>query len=104
MWLAVEVLHSLFDQNMVLVGMVAGLAGSACLTGASALMFGFVRRVIPILSLVFAGAALGVLLGVGGGWEALILYAGWQAGYAACLGAALPSSKRAPISQVARPA
>ena len=59
---------------------------------------------IPILSLVFAGAALGVLLGVGGGWEALILYAGWQAGYAACLGAALPSSKRAPISQVARPA
>ena len=98
-WLAVEVLHSLFGQDMVLVGMVAGLAGGACLTAASALMFGFVRRVIAILSLLFAGAALGVLLGVGGGWEALLLYAGWQAGYAACLGAALPSSKRAPSSQ-----
>ena len=91
-WLAIEVLHPLLDENMVLVGMVAGLAGSGFLTVASALMFRFVRRVFPILALLFAGTVLGALFGVGGEfWGALALYAGWQAGYAASLGVALPA-------------
>ena len=91
-WLAIEFLHSLLGENMVLVGMAAGLAGSACLTVAAALLFRFVRRMFPSLLLLFAGAALGALLGVGDDfWGALLLYAGWQAGYAACLGLALPS-------------
>ena len=91
-WLAIEVLHSLFDENMLLVGSVAGLVGSTYLTLASALLFRFVRRVFPCLMLVFAGSTLGALLGVGGSfWEVFVLYAGWQAGYAATLSLALPS-------------
>ncbi len=90
--LAIEVLHPLLDENMVLVGMVAGLAGSACLTAAAALLFRFGRGTVAWLLLPRAGTALGALLGVWGDfWGALVLYAGWQAGYAACLGLALPS-------------
>ncbi len=74
-------------------GMIAGLFGSACLTGLAAWMFPFVRKFRPIALMLVAGCALGALLGIGGGfWRALVFLAAWQAGYAAAFATALPGS------------
>ncbi len=74
-------------------GMIAGLFGSACLTGLAAWMFPFARKFRPIALMLFAGCILGALLGIGGGfWWGLVFYAGWQAGYAAAFATALPEA------------
>ncbi len=74
-------------------GMIAGLFGSACLTGLAAWMFPFVRKFRPIALMLVAGCLLGALLGIGGGfWWGLVFYAAWQAGYAAAFATALPEA------------
>jgi hypothetical protein len=83
-------------DSAVLLGMLAGLVGAACLTTLSLPLFGFVRRPVPCLLMLAAGMLLGGLLepameGSGDhGLGFLLLYAVWQAGYAAALGTALP--------------
>ncbi len=74
-------------------GMIAGLFGSACLTGLAAWMFPFVRKFRPITLMLVAGCVLGALLGigVGGFWWALVFLVLWQAGYAAAFATALPA-------------
>ncbi len=78
-----------------LTGMIAGLAGSACLTAAAAFLLPFVRRAKPIVLMLVAGCLLGALLEVALAegttfWHWLILFAVWQAGYAAAFATALP--------------
>ncbi len=80
-----------------LTGMIAGLAGSACLTAAAAALLPFVRRIGPIALMLVAGCLLGALLDVALAdgatfWHALVFFAAWQAGYAAAFATALPSS------------
>ncbi len=77
---------------MWLTGMIAGLFGSACLTGLAAWMFPFVRKFRPIALMLVAGCVLGALLfRFGGFWGMLLFYAAWQAGYAAAFATALPA-------------
>ena len=93
--------HGDIVSSHLLTGMLAGLFGSACLTALSALMFPFLRRLTPCLLMLIAGCVLGGLLFVPSMDESmiiagvsswLILFAGWQAGYAASLAVALPQS------------
>jgi hypothetical protein len=83
-------------ESAALLGMSAGLVGAACLTGLTLLLFPFARHLRPCLWMVAAGTALGALLHVAiednSSWGRgfLLLYAFWQAGYGATLGAALP--------------
>jgi len=92
-----------FAANMIdaidsaaFLGMAAGLIGAVCLTGLSLLLLPFARQILPCLSMVAAGAALGALLHVAiedsSSWGRgfLVLYGFWQAGYGAALGTALP--------------
>ena len=84
-------------EDIWLTGMIAGLAGSACLTAAAAALLPFVRRVRPIALMLVAGCLLGVLLEVALAdgatfWDWLLFYATWQAGYAAAFATALPQS------------
>ena len=95
--LSVRVLIDVFDE-VVVVGVVAGLFGSACLSGCAALLLPFTRRPGPLLAMVAAGGVLGALLALplsdpgrdAGFWAWLIFFAGWQAGYAAAFATALP--------------
>ena len=95
--LSLEVLIDVFD-NTVLIGVIAGLVGSACLSGCAALLLPFARRPGPLLAMIAAGGVLGALLAVPLGdfgddsrfWAWLIFFAGWQAGYAAAFATALP--------------
>lgn len=83
------------DSALVL-GMLAGLIGSGCLTAVSLLLFSFLRRPLPCLLMLAAGTLLGALLefaledSSAFGLGFLVLYGAWQAGYAAALGTALP--------------
>ncbi len=82
-------------DDIWLTGMIAGLAGSACLTAAAAVLLPFVRRVRPIALMLVAGCLLGALLEVALAegatfWHWLVLFALWQAGYAAAFSTALP--------------
>jgi hypothetical protein len=83
-------------ESAALLGMSAGLVGAACLTALTLLLFPFARNLRPCLWMVAAGTALGALLHVAiednSSWGRgfLLLYAFWQAGYGAALGAALP--------------
>lgn len=95
--LAMEVLADILDSNLI-IGLIAGLFGSACLTGLSALMFPSVRKLWPYLLMLGAGCLLGGLLalpmdGPDTFLSWLIFYAAWQAGYAASLATALPRSR-----------
>ncbi len=89
-------IYDALDGNMLVIGLIAGLLGSACLTAMSLPLFPFLRRLAPCLLLLFTGCILGALLAAGPESEfltwtkLLILYAGWQAGYAASLATALP--------------
>ncbi len=83
--------YNAFNGNMLLIGFCAGLLGSACLTGVSALLFRFLRRPAPCLLMLGAGCVLGGLLALD---EGLVLFASWQAGYAAALAAAVPGTPR----------
>lgn len=91
--LALNVVDGLEDAW--LTGMIVGLAGSACLTAAAALLLPFARQVKPIALMLVAGCLLGVLLEVAladeaSFWRWLLLFAPWQAGYAAAFATALP--------------
>ncbi len=80
------------DDNMFVIGLTAGLLGSACLTALSLPLFPFLRRIAPCLLLLSTGCIFGALLAVSLGGvflSLLILYAGWQAGYAASLATAI---------------
>jgi hypothetical protein len=77
------------------VGMIAGLTGAACLTALAAWLLPFVRRPHSCALMLVAGCLLGALLefpirGGSGFWDWLLLYAPWQAGYAAAFATALP--------------
>ncbi len=96
--LALHVVDGL--EDIWLTGMVAGLAGSACLTAAAAALLPFVRRVRPIALMLAAGCLLGALLEVALAdgatfWHWMILFVPWQAGYAAAFATALPAAPRA---------
>ncbi len=93
--LAVGVLFS--TGSIWLIGMIAGLFWSACLTGLAACMFPFARKFWPIALMLAAGYVLGGLLGIiemfnFGGLEVffVLFFAVWQAGYAAAFATALP--------------
>jgi hypothetical protein len=84
-------------EDIWLTGMIAGLAGSACLTAAAAVLLPFVRRVRPIALMLVVGCLLGALLesALADGatfWHWLALFALWQAGYAAAFATALPKT------------
>ena len=83
--------YNAFNGNMLLIGFCAGLLGSACLTGVSALLFRSLRRPAPCLLMLGAGCVLGGLLAF---YDGLVLFASWQAGYAAALAAGLPGKAR----------
>ena len=79
--------------SMWLTGMIAGLFGSACLTGLAAWMFPFARKFRTIALMLAAGCILGALLGIMDGfWWTLVFFALWQAGYAAAFATALPET------------
>lgn len=88
-------------ESAIVLGMLAGLIGSGCLTGLSLLLFSFLRRPLPCLLMVAAGTLLGGLLefaledSSAYGHGLLVLYGAWQAGYAAALGTALPPRQAA---------
>ncbi len=82
-------------EDIWLTGMIAGLAGSACLTAAAAALLPFARQLRPIALMLVSGCLLGVLLEVALAdgatfWHWLLFYAAWQAGYAAAFATALP--------------
>ena len=94
--LAVGILFS-GGSSIWLIGMIAGLFWSACLTGLAAWMFPFVRKFRPIALMLVTGCALGALLGIieifnfrGLGVFFVLWLAVWQAGYAAAFATALP--------------
>ncbi len=92
--LALHVIDGL--EDVWLIGMIAGLAGSACLTAAAAALLPFVRRIRAIALMLVAGCLLGALLEVALAdgatfWPWLVLFVPWQAGYAAAFATALPS-------------
>lgn len=95
--LSLRVFADWFD-GIVVIGVAAGLFGSAALSGCAALLFPFARRPGPLLAMVAAGGVLGALLAVplsdfgddSRFWAWLIFFAGWQAGYAAAFATALP--------------
>ena len=80
-----------------LLGAIVGFVGAACLTAAAARLFPFARRTGPAALMLVAGGLLGALLEVpirsGSGFvDWLILFAAWQAGYAAAFATALPAT------------
>ncbi len=91
--LSLNVLVDALD-NIVAVGIIAGLSGAALLTAMSAALMPAFRRRRPIIATIAAGGILGALLIVPIEQEQflywLALYAPWQAGYAAAMATALP--------------
>lgn len=83
-------------ENSAMLGMLAGFVGAGCLTVLSLLLLPTLRRAVPCFAMIAAGTLLRSLLHVAleddsaFGVGFLVLYAFWQAGYAAALGAALP--------------
>jgi len=95
-FLAVQLtLNVLVDllENIILVGVAAGAFGAALLTAATAALIPDFRRPMPLIAMILAGAVLGaaLYLAIAGnhflGW--LLLFAPWQAGYAAAMATAL---------------
>jgi len=90
--LTFNVLIDLLD-NIILIGVAAGTFGAALLAAATAALIPDFRRRKPLIAMVLAGAILGAALyfAVAGnhffGW--LLLFAPWQAGYAAAMATAL---------------
>ena len=85
-------------EQIWLIGMIAGLAGSACLTALAALRLRFLRRAGPCALMLIAGCLLGALLEFpirdGSGFrDWLMFYVPWQAGYAAAFATALPEAR-----------
>ena len=85
--------------DMVVIGLIAGLFGAACLAALGAWLFPFQRRAKPIVLMVAAGCLLGALLplwteGGDAWWKPFLLYVPWQAGYAAAFATSLPVGGR----------
>lgn len=80
-------------DNIVLVGVIAGAFGATLLALASATLIENFRRPRPLIAMILSGAVLGAALffAIGGdhffGW--FLLFAPWQAGYAAAMATAL---------------
>ena len=85
-------------DSVALIGLVAGLFGSALLTGATALFFPFARKLRPCLLTLGSGCLLGALLEVflagNGVLYGILFFAPWQAGYAASVATALSPMRR----------
>ncbi len=88
-WLAIEL--EAHTASLLPAGIAAGLLGAGLLTAAGAALLPWQRGAFPVVGSVVAGTVLGALLGFGFGdfWEALALFAPWQAGYAAALATGL---------------
>jgi len=96
-FVAVNLAFHLIDivEEVWQLGMIAGLAGAACLTALAAWLLPFARRIGPCALMLTAGCLLGALLEfpVRDGsdfWDWLLFYGVWQAGYAAAFATALP--------------
>lgn len=80
-------------ENIVLVGVAAGAFGATLLAAATAALIPDFRRRKPLIAMILSGAALGatLYLAIAGnhflGW--LLMFAPWQAGYAAAMATAL---------------
>ena len=91
--LTFNVLVDAIDSEIA-TGVIAGLFGAALLTGLSAALMPCFRRRLAFGATIAAGGAFGALLYFPFGSENffgwLLLFAPWQAGYAAALATALP--------------
>lgn len=98
---ATQVLLGVFQNSHVMIGAIAGLFGSACLTGLSLPLLPFLRRARPCLQLLVVGAALGALLPLvtqeQGALARVLFFALWQGGYAAVLSMAFPPRRAAQV-------
>ncbi len=89
--ITLNILIDLLD-NVVTVGVAAGAIGAALLAAATAALFPDFRQPRPVIAMVLSGAALGAALFFAismeqfVGW--LLLFAPWQAGYAAAMATA----------------
>ncbi len=85
-------------NSAALAGMIAGLFGAALLTGATVLLFPFTRKTVPCVLMLASGCGFGALLEITLAKDAILnavlLFAPWQAGYAASLATALPHDRR----------
>lgn len=90
--LTLGILIDMLD-DVILVGVAAGALGAALLAAATAALIPDFRQSRPMIAMVLAGAILGAALFVAissesiFGW--LVLFAPWQAGYAAAMATAL---------------
>ena len=98
--LTINIIMALLDSP-VLIGMAAGAVGAALLTGATAVMIPEYRRRRPAIMMILAGAALGAALFFAVESERFLnwflLFAPWQAGYAAAMATAV--EKREPAGR-----
>lgn len=87
-----SILIDLLD-NVILIGIAAGAIGAALLAAATAAMIPDFRYRTPMIAMILAGAILGAALFFAissehfFGW--FLLFAPWQAGYAAAMATAL---------------
>jgi hypothetical protein len=90
--LTLGILVDLLD-NIILVGVAAGAFGGALLAAATAALIPDFQRRKPMIAMILAGAILGATLFFAitsehfFGW--FLLFAPWQAGYAAAMATAL---------------
>lgn len=86
--LVINILMDLLD-NAVAAGVVAGAIGAALLAGATAALIPDFRRRRPMIAMTLSGAVLGAALffffAMPGFFGWLLLFAPWQAGYAAAM-------------------
>jgi hypothetical protein len=99
-FLAVNLALNLADRLEAIwqIGLIAGLAGAACLTALAAWLLPFARRIGPCALMLAAGCGLGALLVLplrdGSGFaDWFVFYGAWQAGYAAAFAGALPKPR-----------
>lgn len=92
--IAINFLMDMLD-NAALVGIASGAIGASLLAGATAGLMPEFRHGRPAIAMILAGTVLGVMLHFSLsndqflGW--LLLFAPWQAGYAAAMGTAIPA-------------
>lgn len=91
--LATEI-HGELTENMFIIGFISGALGAAMVAGSIALLFDFMRRWRPALTVVAIGAVAGLLLGVeeigDKTWAfGLFLFPIWQGAVSAALGHAM---------------
>ena len=98
--LTINIIMALLDSP-VLIGIAAGAVGAALLTGATAVMIPEYRRRRPAITMILVGAALGAALFFAVESERFLnwflLFAPWQAGYAAAMATAV--EKREPAGR-----